>query len=250
MPLFASFSATGEKVIEQFTDLAFYAYANLIPQLKEDESKLTKVRTSHLKTIREAAHNRAAFKNSNFRHYKEEDLPKSLDEIYELYLSQPITEFDKERYLDSFRLPLYKTGLTIKELKDLYPEAMAKPLSLLMLSKKIQFINTSISNICLNVRFSHICKDETFKNDLREARKKYAKMLEEVEIEIATSWVEAIEKQPELAANPNISRLNQMGYTDLHLRNLKAYKHLLSGGKKRTVYKKRKNTIRRTRKRN
>jgi hypothetical protein len=246
MTLFSSFDDGGDNVNIQFISLAIYAYTHLIAQMASNENKIKKSRTAQFKTITEKSF---AFKNSNFRTYTQDDLPKNLDEIYELYLAQPITEEDKKNYLLTYILPLYKTGLTIQELDKINPDAMERPLHLLMLSKKIQYINLNIRTICTNPAFNTICKNKVFIDDLKEAKKKYQTLYDDIETQIAESWVDAISKEPRFMANPDILKLNTLGYKDLRLKNLNTYKHLLTGGKYYTIHKKHKNKYRRTKKR-
>jgi hypothetical protein len=247
MPLFGSFGGSGDEIQSQFTQLAIYTYFHLMPRFKENKEKLNKVKTQQFNAITQKLE---IFKNSDFKLYSQNDLPKNLDQIYELYLSEPITDYDKTKYLDSYTIPLFKTGLSIKELNIINKDAMEKPLALLMLSKKIQYILNNILNICSDFRLNKICKEKEFKDDLQVAKDKYSDLYNKVEKDIAISWIEAIEKEPRFAANPDILKLNTLGITDLRLKNLNSYKHLLTGGKKYTRVKKRKNKLHRTRKRN
>jgi hypothetical protein len=245
MPLFGSFGGSGDEIQSQFTQLAIYIYFHLLPRFKENKEKLNKVKTQQFNAITRKLE---IFKNSDFKLYSQNDLPKNLDQIYELYLSEPITDYDKTKYLDSYTIPLFKTGLSIKELNIINKEAMEKPLALLMLSKKIQYILNNIKNICSDFRLDKICKEKEFKDDLDVAEDKYSNLYNKVEKDIAISWIEAIEKEPRFAANPDILKLNTLGITDLRLKNINSYKHLLTGGKKYTRVKKRKNKLHRTRK--
>lgn len=226
MPLFAPFGT--EALFHQFDLLILHAYVNTIPKLAVNEKKLAAVRKQQFNQLQ---------KNSNFKSYEQKDLPKNLDEIFELYMAQPITEEDKTKYLSTYRVPLYKTGQTINELDKINPGAMAETLNLLMISKKLQYVLQSLRSICINIRFKIICENDEFKKDRAAAIEKYSKILEEVETDIAVSWAAAIEIEDRFKAHPNILKLNSLGYRNLSLKNLNKYRNLLKGGKRRTVKK-------------
>lgn len=198
MPLFNTFGGKGETVGQQFLVLIQYAYIGYLPQFQNDESKLHRIKNDIFNDI---TVRNPLFEHSDFRTYTKDELPSSLDRIYELYLADPITDKYRDDYLDRYTVPFFKTEKTLKQLYEINPEVMNETLQLLMLSKKLQYIRFNIlDDLCYkdepHFRVQQICKTEQFKTDLAIAREKYINMLGHVEGQIAIKWIDAVEKEP------------------------------------------------------
>lgn len=187
----------------QFLDFILYMYVaeKVKPQLK--------------KTIQGKAFFTNAMRTMNTSSY-----PKTLEELTELYLQEPITEQDRNEFLSSYILPFMSTGKSVKELYSINPERMTPVLDALIQSKRIQRLISENQGDILNSvkrqfevnRFYGASppKKEEFLNEIQRLLVKYQKVYEDQEAVIASRWVEAMEKEPRfLASNTQYSNTVQ-----------------------------------------
>jgi hypothetical protein len=139
-----------------------------------------------------------------------ENIPKSLDEIANLYFTAKISEDDREIFISAYQVPFYRTEKTLKELYYLNKNIMKDTLDQLIISKRIQRLmnvqrETFIFEDFINwkpmgsVRNKIPDIDERMKKiegDLSIIIKKYKSKYEEQEGVIASTWVTAVEKEP------------------------------------------------------
>jgi len=188
MRLFDTFNK--DTLDNQFVLLTRYAYTAI------DNPRNAKIRNAIYKTI---------VKNGTLTGLKSDDLPSSLDDIYKLYLEQPISDKDEYMYLATFNIPFMSTGLTIKELKTINPDAINDTLQLLMKSKKIQYILDNARNICRDLRIMRICTNSSqLKLDIESQLSKYTDAYEDVENQIHINWINAIGKEPRFHAKEGL----------------------------------------------
>lgn len=169
----------------------------------------SKVKNAIYKSITK---NNFAFKNTNFATKAPNDFPDSLDSLLEMYLNQPISPEDKDLYLSTYLVPFMSTGQSLRNLEKINPDVMAETLDKLMISKKIQHINSILPGLCSDLRMGKICKDGSpVKNAIQAQKAKYEAMYDAIEKEIKVSWIAAVEKEPRFAANEELFKLSALG---------------------------------------
>ena len=198
MPHFHTFDV--DKLNNQIIILTRYIYT---------PSENSKVKNAIYKSITK---NNFAFKNTNFATKAPNDFPDSLDSLLQMYLNQPISPKDKELYLSSYVVPFMSTGQSLRNLEKINPGVMAETLEKLMISKKIQHINSILSVLCSDPRMVKICKDDSpIKNAIQAQKAKYNAMYDSIEEDIKVSWISAVEKEPRFAANEELFKLSALG---------------------------------------
>lgn len=151
-----------------------------------------------------------AFRNTAFSKASKNSLPKTLDELYALYVNEPIKQKDREEFLPTFGIPFMSTGKTIYQLYSINPAAFSKTLDALITSKKIQKVQ---ANLFLLARQPPIPleKNEAFKADVRRLTELYREKYEDQEGIIAASWLEALEEEHDFKASNSLHRLTAKG---------------------------------------
>jgi hypothetical protein len=196
MPYFDTFNTSN--LDDQFVFLTRYAY-------------ITPERSKH-STYKSITKNLSSFKNSNFVTTSPDGFPNSLDAIFEMYMNQPITDRDKNYYLSRYTLPFMSTGLTLRDLVEINSDAIDETLNKLMMSKKIQHINSILSRLCSDMRMKNLCKDGSeLKKAIDEQKAKYKALYNATEEEIAINWITAVEKEPKFLAMQRLFNLSAHG---------------------------------------
>lgn len=221
MPYFDTFD-TSNNLDDQFVFLTRYAY--ITPERSKNS------------TYKSITKNLASFKNSNFVTTSPDKFPTSLNDIFEMYMNQPITDRDKNYYLTRYSLPFMSTGLSLKNLVEINSDAIDETLNKLMKSKKIQHINNILSRLCSDLRMKNLCKDGSeLKKAIDEQKAKYKALYNATEEEIAISWITAVEKEPKFLAIHNLFQLSAHGNAGPK-----------RGGKRRIYTLRKKNKLRKT----
>jgi hypothetical protein len=181
-------------LFRQFLDFTIYMYI--------DEKKKPQIK----KTIKSKPFFTDVMKSMNTNTY-----PKTLEELTELYLHEPITSQDRSEFF-GYMLPFMSTGKSIKELYSVNPEIMTPVLDALIQSKRIQRLISANQGDILNAlkrQFQQVKyygiespeKQQEFLNEIKRLIGKYGKMYEDQEAVIASRWVEAVEKEPKFLAS-------------------------------------------------
>lgn len=138
-----------------------------------------------------------------------ENIPKSLDELANLYFTAKISEKDRESFVSSYRIPFFKTQKELRELYAINKDAMKDTLDQLIISKRIQRLIKGRETFIFNgfiiwqpigpARRKIPDLDDRLKRmheELSMIIKKYRSKYEEQEVVIAATWVSAVEKEP------------------------------------------------------
>jgi hypothetical protein len=182
-------------LFRQFLDFTIYMYI--------DEKKKPQIK----KTIESKTFFTDAMRSMNINTY-----PKTLEELTELYLQEPITDQDRSEFLFSYMIPFMSTGKSVKELYSVNPEVMTPVLDALIQSKRIQRLISANQGDILNgikrqfqqIKYYGIKtpeKQQEFLQDIDTVLSKYKKAYEDQEAVIASRWVEAVEKEPKFLAS-------------------------------------------------
>lgn len=181
-------------LFRQFLDFTIYMYI--------DEKKKPQIK----KTIESKTFFTDVMKSMNTNTY-----PKTLEELTELYLHEPITSQDRSEFF-GYMLPFMSTGKSVEELYSINPEVMTPVLDALIQSKRIQRLISANQGDILNalkkqfqqMRYYGIKspeKQQAFLQDIDTVLAKYKKAYEDQEVVIASRWVEAVEKEPKFLAS-------------------------------------------------
>lgn len=159
-----------------------------------------------------------------------DEFPKSLSEIYELYMNDPITDNDRKIFLNRYQLPYQSTGRSIKSLYNNNSLIMKPQLDLHIQNKKIQYILQNLTYICdsIHLKFENLCNiSDKLKEDIATLKKKYSTELKNSEEEIAAKWVNIVERKPEFKALESEFNKSKFGkeHQRLYLPNLKGGKY-------------------------
>jgi hypothetical protein len=138
-----------------------------------------------------------------------ENIPKSLDELANLYFTAKISEKDRESFISAYRVPFFNTQKELRELYKINKEVMKDTLDQLIISKRIQRLIKEREPFIFNgfitwqpigsVRRKIPDLDGRLKRmqeELSMIIKKYKSKYEMQEVVIATTWVTAVEKEP------------------------------------------------------
>jgi hypothetical protein len=138
-----------------------------------------------------------------------ENIPKSLDELANLYFTAKISEEDRERFILSYQSPFFGTDKSLKELYKINKGVMKDTLDQLIISKRIQRLMKQREPFIFNgfitwqpigpVKRKIPDLDDRLKRmheELSMIIKKYKSKYEEQEVVIATTWLIAVEKEP------------------------------------------------------
>lgn len=138
-----------------------------------------------------------------------ENIPKSLDELANLYFTAKISEEDRESFISAYRIPFFNTQKQLRELYAINKEVMKDTIDQLIISKRIQRLMKGREPFVFNgfitwqpigpVRRIIPDLDDRLKRiheELSTIIKKYKSKYEEQEGIIAATWVIAVEKEP------------------------------------------------------
>jgi hypothetical protein len=138
-----------------------------------------------------------------------ENIPKSLDELANLYFTATISEEDRNSFISTYRIPFYRTQKELRQLYEINKDIMKDTLDQLIISKRIQrlingretFIFWNLFNWSTTEYLKRNILDfddriKIIQQDLSTIIKKYKSKYEEQEGVIAATWVIATEQEP------------------------------------------------------
>jgi hypothetical protein len=164
-------------------------------------------------TLLKGIHTFPKYAHFNISYWTEATLPPTLTDLLTFYFSQPITEKDRMKFLNTYKLPFMGTGKPVKDLYTINPAVFKPVLDALIQSKRIQRIisqpNTldTIHNMFqFRKRILQNSALEKFDADLNTIRRLLLENYEDQEQVIATTFIEAQSKEPKFLAPEEVMK--------------------------------------------
>jgi len=135
--------------------------------------------------------------------------PSTIQEIYTIYINNPITDTERILYMNIFERPIFGTGKSSKQLYAINPEVYRPVLDLLIRSKRYQKIMAlkhpgalALYFIGPNFAKVHEKHRNSYKDSIKEQLEDMIQQahidVQETETQIALAMVSAVEQDPSL----------------------------------------------------
>jgi hypothetical protein len=210
LPFFSSIGNFKTTIPEQFKLLIQLIYA------KEERIK----QNIYYRGIRNP--DNLIFKDTAFSNMPLDRFPDSIEELFNLYIGEPVSEADRSEFMETFVLAYQSTGKSVKELYILNPKAFSESLDALIISKRIQQIEPILSILKGFLSPVDIGRLEKDKLELLGKLKHLYNTQEEV---IAVAWTRAIEHEPRFLAPVNIYAKTASGIDFARAKNRRRTRH-------------------------
>jgi hypothetical protein len=142
----------------------------------------------------------AIFKDTAFSTMPLDRFPASIEELFNLYIGESVSDADRREFMDTFPKAYQSTGKSLRELYEINPDAFAESLDALIISKRIQQIIPILSILTP----SSAVDKERLEKDKLELLGKFRHLYETQEVVIAVAWIQAIAHEPRFLAPGNI----------------------------------------------